>query len=137
MKIKTRNSVILLRSDIKQHDSSFKNTIVEQEILETVIREMLGEQQLSIEKISELSEQIDRLRVQVREFKSLIANIKLEVPSIDTFRVEGILFDQHEIVCKQLNELKEFIMLKRKEKKFLGKIFRFIIPWLLVFYLTL
>jgi len=102
---------------------------MEQEILETVIREMLGEQQLSNEMITELSNQIDRLNVQVREFKLLLANIKLEVPSVDTFRIEGILYHQNEIVTKQLSELTEFIMMKRK--KFREKVIQWL-PWILV-----
>jgi hypothetical protein len=104
---------------------------MEQEILETVIGEMLGEQQSSNEKIAELSEKITGLNVQVLEFKSLLSNIKLEVPSVDTFRIEGILYDQHEIARKQLNELEGFIKIKRKEKEFREKAIQWL-PWIFV-----
>ncbi len=104
---------------------------MEQDILVTVIREMLGEQQSSNEMISELSKQIDRLNIQVQEFKSLLANIKLDVPTVDTFRIEGILYDQNEIVFKQLNELRGFIMMKRKGNEFIEKIHLWLI-WFLV-----
>lgn len=104
---------------------------MEQEILETVIREMLGDQQSSNEKISKLSEQIFCLNVQVREFKSQLTNIKLEAPSVDTFRIVGILYDQNEIARNQINKLKEFIMMQRKEKEFREKIIQWL-PWILV-----
>jgi hypothetical protein len=105
---------------------------MEQEILEKVIREMLGEQQLSNKKMEELSEHIERLNIQVFEFKSLLANIKFEVPTIDTFRIEGILYGQSEFVLKQVNEIKDFVTMKRKENKFHQKIYLWLIFLLVI-----
>jgi len=107
---------------------------MEQEVIEMVIREMLEEQKENVKKIKELSSQIDILSSQITEYKSLLFNIKLEVPPVDTFRIEGILFHHQEIAQRQLIELKNFIVLKSEKKEFWGKIYQWL-PWLLVFLL--
>jgi hypothetical protein len=104
---------------------------MEQNIIEAVLTEILEEQKIINEKMEMISGSLAILSSQTGEFKTRLTNIRLEVPPIDTFRIEGILHNHQQEVQIHIRRLIEFIEAKRRKKEFRDKI-NLWMAWLLV-----
>lgn len=102
-----------------------------QEVIETVMNELLEEEKLGNIKLDELAQKLEKMNSQISEFKDHMGKIKLSVPSINTLPLEVVLLKHIDSMQKEMEVLRAFVAKDRKRKRIKDVILEWL-PWLLV-----
>ena len=109
---------------------------MEKDIVEAVMHELLEEEKLGNIKADQIVAQLSSLTSEVKEFKRFVSGVKLNVPAINTNRIEALLFNHLKTQKRDFIELKEFVTLDRKRKQFRELLYQWL-PWVLIMLLCL
>ena len=100
-------------------------------MVEAVMYELLEEEKLGNIKADQIAAQLSSLTSEVKEFKGFVSGIKLNVPAINTSRIEALLFNHLQTLKGDFTEIKGFITLEKKRKQFREVLYQWL-PWILI-----
>jgi hypothetical protein len=115
---------------VKQQSNQNQNQM-QQEVIETVMNELLQEQKVANDNLNEVTGGLKELGKQVRQFEEQLSRVKLSVPPVNTIVLEVLLQKYLAEMQTEMERLRSFIINERKRKSIEYIMLR-CLPWVIL-----